>query len=110
MFADIPTSPAGEVGPVRLRVLVAVCVAAAANALVPAVFFSVTRPFGQVNLMHCVLIVVVVLIEYAIAFLVALFHVHVGLASGYAVATVGVFAYDDEKRSFNRIHSANIVS
>jgi len=90
--ADISATPAQEVGTARPRqqVLVALCVAAVANGLVPAVFFSVMRLFGQVDLSHRVLVVAVVLIEYAIALLLVLLHANVGFASGYAVATAAI--------------------
>ena len=85
--ADISTSPAQQT---RRGVLVALCVAALANALVPAVFFSETRLFGQVEARDRALVALVVLIEYAIAFLLLFLHANVGFASGYAVATAAI--------------------
>ncbi len=92
MTAGISATPAQEVGTVRPRqqVLVALGIAAVANALIPAVFFSVTRLFGQVDPGHRILVVAVVLIEYAIALLLVLLHANVGFASGYAVATAAI--------------------
>jgi hypothetical protein len=73
--------------PRRHFLCVALCVAALANALVPAVFFSETHLFGQTDPRYRALIAVVVVAEYAIAFLLLLLHANVGFASGYAFAT-----------------------
>ena len=69
---------------------VALCVAALANALVPAVYFSETHLFGQTDLRHRALVAVVVMVEYAIAILLLLLHANVGFASGYSVATAAI--------------------
>lgn len=79
-------SPAG----VQHFLRVALCVAAFANALVPAVFFSETRFFGQADPRERVLVAAVVLAEYVIALLLILLHTNVGFASGYAVATATI--------------------
>ena len=68
----------------------ALCVAALANVLVPTVFFSETHLFGQTSAKYRAMIALVVLGEYAIAFLLMLVHANVGFASGYAVATSAV--------------------
>jgi hypothetical protein len=76
--------------PRRHFLCLAVCVAAIANALIPAVFFSETHLFGQIDPRYRALVAVVVLIEYAIAFLLLLLHANVGFASGYGVATAAI--------------------
>jgi len=90
--ADISTSPAQETVPARPRrgILVALPVAALANALIPAVFFAATRLFGQVDPRYRALVAGVVVAEYAAAFLLVYLHANVGFASGYAVATASV--------------------
>jgi hypothetical protein len=93
MSADISTSHAQDAATPRPRrhfLCVALCVAALANALVPAVFFSETHLFGQTDPRYRAIITVVVVAEYAIAFLLLLLHANVGFASGYAVATAAV--------------------
>ena len=93
MSADISTSPtqdAATPGPRRHLLCVALCVAALANALVPAVFFSETHLFGQTDPRYRALVATVVVAEYAIAFLLLLLHANVGFASGYAVATAAI--------------------
>ena len=69
---------------------VALCVAAFANALIPTVFFSATRLFGHIDPRYRALVAVVVMIEYAIAFLLLLLHANEAFASGYAVATAAI--------------------
>lgn len=64
--------------------------AAIANALVPAVFFSETQLFGHTDPRYRALIALVVLIEYAMVFLVLVLHANVGFASGYAVTTAAI--------------------
>lgn len=76
--------------PRRHFLCVALCVAALANALIPAVFFSDARLFGQTDPRYRALVAVVVLAEYAIALLLLLLHANVGFASGYGVATAAV--------------------
>jgi hypothetical protein len=91
--ADISTSHAQDAATPRPRrhfLCVALCVAALANALVPAVFFSETHLFGQTDPRYRAIVAVVVVAEYAIAFLLLLLHANVGFASGYAVATAAV--------------------
>jgi hypothetical protein len=68
----------------------ALWIAALANVLVPVVFFSETRLFGQTDARYRAMIAAVVVGEYAIAFLLILLHANVGFASGYAVATSAV--------------------
>ncbi|MGD1210867.1 MAG: hypothetical protein ABR973_05855 [Candidatus Acidiferrales bacterium] len=87
------TSPAQNAATPRPRrhfLCVVLCVAAVANALVPALFFSETHLFGPVDPRYRALVAVVVLAEYAIAFLLLLLHANVGFASGYAVATAAI--------------------
>jgi len=91
--ADISTSPTHDTATARPRrhfLCVALCVAALANALVPAVFFSETHLFGQTDPRYRALVAAVVVAEYAIAFLLLLLHANVGFASGYAVATAAI--------------------
>jgi hypothetical protein len=91
--ADISTSPAQDTAsarPPRHFLCVALCVAAIANALVPVVFFSDTHLFAETDPRYRALISLVVLVEYAIAFLLLLLHANVGFASGYAVATAAI--------------------
>jgi hypothetical protein len=64
----------------------ALWVAALANALIPAVFYSDTHLFGLTSPGYRAAVTLVVLLEYAIAFLLVLLHANVGLASGYAVS------------------------
>jgi hypothetical protein len=93
MSANISTSPAQDATlprPRRHFLCSALCVAALANALVPAVFFSQTHLFGQTDPRYRALVAVVVLVEYAIVFLLLLLHANVGFASGYAVATAAI--------------------
>jgi hypothetical protein len=91
--ADISASPTHDTATPRPRrhfLCVALCVAALANALVPAVFFSETHLFGQTDPRYRALVAAVVVAEYAIAFLLLLLHANVGFASGYAVATAAI--------------------
>jgi len=91
--ADISTSRAQDAATPRPRrhfLCVALCVAALANALVPAVFFSETQLFGRTDPRYRALITVVVVAEYAIAFLLLLLHANVGFASGYTAATAAI--------------------
>jgi hypothetical protein len=90
--AEISTSPPQQTVAPRPRrgILVALSVAALANALIPAVFFAATRLFGQVDPRYRALVAVVVVAEYAAAFLLVYLHANVGFASGYAVATASV--------------------
>lgn len=93
MTADISANLAQDAAAPRPRrhfLCTALCVAAVANALIPAVFFSDTHLFGQTDPRYRALVVAVVLAEYAIAFLLLLLHANVGFASGYAVATAAV--------------------
>jgi hypothetical protein len=76
--------------PRRPMLCTALCVAAIANALVPAVLFSETHLFGQTNPRYRMVVAAVVLAEYGIALLLVLLHANVGFASGYAVATAAI--------------------
>lgn len=76
--------------PYRHFLRVALCVAALANALVPAVFFSEAHFFGQTDPHDRALVVAFVIAEYGVAFLLVLLHANVGFASGYAVATAAI--------------------
>jgi hypothetical protein len=107
--ADISTSPVREVGSPRPRrqVLVALSVAALANALVPAVFFSATRLFGQVDPRYRALVAAVLLAEYAVAFLLLYLHANVGFASGYAVATAAVVTLGSAALAFITLEPAS---
>jgi hypothetical protein len=91
--AQISTSNAQEAGTRRPRrhfLFVALCVAALANALVPAVCFSETHLFGYTEPRYRAFITVVVVVEYAIAFLLLLLHANVGFAGGYGVGTAAI--------------------
>lgn len=91
--ADISSSPVGDaVGPRPTKHFLcsALCVAAIANVLVPIVFFSDTHLFGQTDPRYRAAVALVVLAEYAIAFLLLLVHANVGFASGYAAATATI--------------------
>ena len=93
MTPDLSASTAQGAAASRPRrhfLCTALCVAALANALIPAVFFSDARLFGQTDPRYRALVAAVVLAEYGIAFLLLLLHANVGFASGYAVATAGV--------------------
>lgn len=93
MTADLSTSPVQDAAaplPRRHFLCTALCVAALANALIPALFFSDARLFGQTDPRYRALVAAVVVAEYAIAFLLLLLHANVGFASGYAVATAAV--------------------
>jgi hypothetical protein len=93
MSVDISTSSAQEAikpRPRRHVLCTALCVAALANAFVPAVLFSQTSFFGPTDSRYRALVAAVILVEYGIAFLLILLHANVGFASGYSVATSGV--------------------
>jgi hypothetical protein len=92
MPVEISSSHADAAAPRQRRyfLCVALWVAALANALVPTVLFSATSFFGQTDPRYRALIAAVVLVEYAIAFLLLLLHANVGFACGYALATAAV--------------------
>jgi hypothetical protein len=93
MTADLSTSPAQDAAAPRPRrhfLCTALCLAALANTLIPAVFFSDAHLFGQTDPRYRALVAVVVLAEYAMAFFLLLLHANAGFASGYALATAGV--------------------
>jgi hypothetical protein len=83
-------SPAALVRPRRHAICVWVSIAALANVLIPAVFFSESHYFGHTDARYRALIAAVVLAEYAVVFLLLLFHANVGFASGYAVSTAAI--------------------
>ncbi len=90
MSTDISASRTQDAANIRLRrhiLSVALWVAALANALVPALLFSVTHFFGPTDPRYRTLVVVVVLAEYTIAFMLLLLHANVGFAAGYTAAT-----------------------
>lgn len=107
MAANISTPQ--EVGSPRPRrqVLVALAVAALANALVPAVLFSATRLFGQVDPGYRALVAAVVVAEYAVVFLLLYLHANVGFASGYAVATATVVTLGSAVLAFITLEPAS---
>ena len=72
--------------PRRHAICSALWVAALANALVPAVFYSDMHIFGVTSPEYRAAVALVVLLEYVIAFLLVLLHANVGFASGYAVS------------------------
>lgn len=104
------TSPAPDARTPRPRrhfLRVALCVAALANALVPAVFFSETRFFGHTEPRYRALVAAAVLAEYAIAFLLILLHADVGFASGYAVATAAIVTLGSAVLAFFIVYLAH---
>jgi hypothetical protein len=107
--ADISTSAAQQASTPRPRrgVLVALSVAALANALIPAVFFAATRLFGQVDPRYRALVATVVVAEYAVAFLLVYLHANVGFASGYAVATAVVVTLGSAALAFITLEPAS---
>ncbi len=72
--------------PRRHTICTALWVAALANALVPALFYSDMHIFGVTSPAYRAAVSLVVLLEYVIAFLLILLHANVGFASGYAVS------------------------
>lgn len=109
MSADISTSAAQEAAtprPRRHSLCVALCVAALANTLIPAAFFSDTALFGQTDARHRALVAAVVLAEYAIAFLLLLLHANVGFASGYGVATATIVTLGSAMLAFMIVEPA----
>jgi len=81
-ISEIPISRAR-----RKTVAITLCIAAIANASVPAVFFSDANLLGGSNPHDRVLIALIVMAVYAIGLLLLLFNADVGYASGYVVAT-----------------------
>jgi hypothetical protein len=107
--AHISTRPAQDDATPRPRrhfLCVALCVAALANALVPAVYFSETHLFGHTDIRYRALLAVVVVVEYAIAFLLLLLHANVGFASGYAVATAAVVTLGSAMLAYSTVDSS----
>lgn len=95
MSADISTDALANAAAQKPRprkhfLCSALTVAALANAAVPALFFSVTRLFGPTDPRYRAMVAAVVLVEYAIVFLLLRFHANEPFASGYAVATAGI--------------------
>jgi len=87
---DIAASPAQDAANIRFRLHLlcsALWVAALANVLVPAVLFSVSQFFGPTDIRYRIVVALVVLAEYAIAFLLILLHANVGFAAGFTAAT-----------------------
>jgi hypothetical protein len=90
MSTAISASPTQDAANIRLRrhiLCTALWVAALANVLVPALWFSVTQFFGPTDPRYRALVAVVLVAEYAIAFLLILLHANVGFAAGYTAAT-----------------------
>jgi hypothetical protein len=91
--ADAQTSRAVDTDsprPTRHFLCTALCVAALANAFVPAVIFGDSRLFPHDDPRYRMLVAAVVLVEYAIVFLLILLHANVGFASGYAATTAAL--------------------
>ena len=74
--------------------------AALANAAVPAIFFSATRLFGPTDPRYRALVAIMVLIEYAIVFLLLVFHANEPFASGYAVATAAIVTISSAAQTY----------
>ena len=68
----------------------ALWVSAVVNALVPAALFSDQHLFGVTDLRMRIAVTVVVLAEYAAAYLLLVLHANPAFAAGYAVATSAV--------------------
>ena len=88
---SIPTTQ--ETVPMHARkpvICSALWVAALANALIPIVFFSNTHLFGHPEPGYRAMVALVVLIEYAIPFVLLLLHANVGFSSGYTAATAAI--------------------
>lgn len=93
MPADAQTSSAADSSsprPTRHFLCIALWVAALANAFVPAVIFGDSRLFPHADPRYRMLVAAVVLVEYAIVFLLILLHANVGFASGYAATTAAI--------------------
>ena len=83
MSSDISAGLAQGVAtarPPRHFLCVALVIAGIANAVVPAVFFAGTHLFGQTDLRYRMIVALIVLVEYAIAFLLLLLHANVGFS------------------------------
>jgi hypothetical protein len=108
MSADTSTITASDAAPRPRRhfLCTALCVAALANAFVPAVLFSQANFFGPTDPRYRALVVAVVLIEYAIAFLLLLLHANVGFASGYSVATSAIVTAGSATLAFATLYPA----
>jgi hypothetical protein len=90
---DISASPAQDAADIRFRrhiLCSALWLAALANVLIPALWFSATRFFGPTDPRYRALVAVVVVAEYLIAFLLTLLHANVGFAAGYTAATATI--------------------
>jgi hypothetical protein len=92
--------------PRRHFLLVALCVAALANALVPAIYFSETHLFGYTEPGYRALVAFVVVIEYAIAFLLLLLHANVGFAGGYASGTGAIVTLGSAMLAYSTVYSS----
>lgn len=110
MSGHISTGSVQDAGPrpQRHSLCVTLCVAALANALVPAVYFSETHLFGYTGLSYRALILVVVVTEYAIALLLLLLHANVGFASGYAVATGAIVTLGSAMLAYTTVDSSGL--
>jgi hypothetical protein len=107
--AEISTGPAPDAaasGRHRHFLSVALCVAALANALVPAVYFSERHLFGYTDLRYRVLLALVVVAEYTIAFLLVLFHTNMGFASGYTAATAAIVTLGSAMLAYSTVDSS----
>jgi hypothetical protein len=103
-----PARDASGSRPYRHFLRASLCVAALANALVPAVFFSETRFFGQADPRYRALVAAAVLAEYAIAFLLVRLHANVGFGSGYAVATAATVTLGSAVLAFFIVYLARL--
>jgi hypothetical protein len=112
MSGDTSISPAQEAASPRPRqriLYVALCVAALANALVPGAYFSERLLFGYTDLRYRALVTIVVVAEYAIAFLLLRLHANVGFASGYAVATAVIVTLGSAMLAYSTVDSAGWI-
>lgn len=86
--------------PQRHIICTALWVAALANTLIPALFYSDTHLFGLTSPGYRAAVSLVVLLEYAIAFLLVLVHANVGFASGYAVSMSAILTLSSAVLSY----------
>lgn len=110
-FAPAGAQNCTECGKIDLRrrrslLRAALCVAALANAVVPALLFSNKNLFGHTDPIHRALIALVVIGEYAIAFLLLRLHANESFATGYATATASIVTLASALLAFLTVRTA----
>lgn len=111
MTANPSGSPAVEDAaprPSRHLLCMWVLIAGIANALVPAVFFSARHLFGPEDTRYRAAVAAMVLLEYAVVFLLLLLHANAPFASGYAVATAAIVALTSAALAYMTIAPAGL--